>query len=428
MYKKKSLLGLSLLSIAITAAFSAPCLATDDERFAVINQQLQQMQNTVKKQQNEIEELKLNLAIEEQMRLRGRGLQDTQTAGGDKLPTSASAASDDAPVEVGKAQLDSEVKHRPSEDAIIAQEHAPLFDRKFTFETGLNYSYYDRRQLTLSGFLALDAIFLGTIDIDQVKSNVVTTNFTGRYGLSDRWSFELDVPYLYRKNNFLSAGVGGASSTLSEVSVSGNGIGDVTAAAFYHVVQESSKWPDIVANVRVKSDTGKSPFGIKLEQPDPNNNNLSVPDSLPTGSGIWSATFGVSALRTYDPVVVFGSLGFTYNRPTTFDDISAVQNNVQAAKIILGNTYQVSAGMALALNDRSSMSLAYSTAFSTATKTQITGHGPQTVAGSTSHSSVLSIGVGYVLNDNYTLNSVLNIGLTPDAPNYVFGARVSRSF
>jgi hypothetical protein len=423
-----STLSLSLLSLAIAASFSTSTMAAEDPRFDEIQLQMTQMQTTVKQQQIEIEALKQKLAIDEQMQLRGRGLQETQTADSTaKLPEMATSA-DGTPLEVGKAQQEAEVKRRPSEDAIIAQEHAPLFDRKFTLEAGTNYSYYDRRQLTLSGFLALDAIFLGTIDIDQVKSNVVTANVTGRYGLSDRWSFELDVPFLYRKNNFLSAGVGGASSSLSEVSVSGSGIGDVSGAAFYHIVQESSKWPDIVANVRVKSDTGKSPFGIKLVQPDLNNNNLSVPNDLPTGNGIWSATVGVSALRTYDPVVVFGSVGLTYNRPTSFDDISAVQNTVQPAKIILGNVYQVSAGMALALNDRTSMSLAYSSAFSSSTKTQIAGQSAQTVAGSTSHSSVLSLGIGYVLSDQYTLNGVLNVGLTPDAPNYVFGARLSRSF
>jgi hypothetical protein len=432
MHKFNSAYPLCTLAVAIAVALPSTCLAVEDKSLEVIYQQIQQLQETVVQQQKEIETLKSSMAIEEGMQIRGRGLQNVQedteksVSTAEQKPQPEQAA--ETPVEVGKAQQDTTVKRRPSEDAIVAQEHAPLFDRKFTVEAGANYSYYDRRQLTLSGFLALDAIFLGTIDIDQVKSNVMTSNLTARYGLSDRWSLEIDVPFVYRKSNYISAGAGGASSSFSEVSVNASGIGDVSGAAFYHITQESSKWPDIVANVRIKSDSGRSPFGIKLVQPDPNNNNLSVPDTLPTGNGIWSATVGLSALRTYDPVVLFGSIGYTYSRPTAFDDISAVQNQIQPAKILLGGSYQFSAGMALALNDRTSMSLAYSTAFSSATKTQLAGQAAQTVAGSTSHSSVLSVGMGYVLSDNYTVNGVLNIGLTPDAPNYVFGARISRSF
>lgn len=42
---------------------------------------------------------------------------------------------------------------------------------KFSFETGITYARYDARQLTLNGFLALDSIFLGNINLDRIKAD-----------------------------------------------------------------------------------------------------------------------------------------------------------------------------------------------------------------------------------------------------------------
>ncbi len=59
-------------------------------------------------------------------------------------------------------------KSRSLQDALL-QEHA-TFDRRLTIENGLSYNHYDRRQLTLNGFLALDAIFLG--DAPAIAANI----------------------------------------------------------------------------------------------------------------------------------------------------------------------------------------------------------------------------------------------------------------
>lgn len=54
---------------------------------------------------------------------------------------------------------------RPSQSVenVFREEHA-LFSDRLTIEPGINYSYSDRSQLALRGFLALDAIFLGEIN------------------------------------------------------------------------------------------------------------------------------------------------------------------------------------------------------------------------------------------------------------------------
>lgn len=343
-------------------------------------------------------------------------------------PAPPPAPNEDQPIQIGEARREEDAARREQERALVVREHAPLFERRFTFDAGVSYSYYDRRQLALSGFLALDAIFLGTINLDQTKATVMTVDVSGRYGLTDRMSIEANLPYVYRDTRFVSAGAGGASNAISEVQLSSSGIGDASVAAYYQWVKESRRWPDVVTSVRVRGPSGRDPFGLKLIQPDGGNNNLNVPENLPTGTGVWSGTFNVSALRTYDPVILFANLGYTYNRPQDFDDISPVLDQVSPAEVALGNVIQLSGGLAIALNDRSAVSFSVASAFGATTRTRTPGQEQMDVAGSSSNTTTLNIGASYALPSGWTLNGQLAAGLTPDAPNFVFGLRASHSF
>lgn len=392
----------------------------------------------VDRQQREILSLKKRL-YDLEMAQRGRGLtgwdfaQVSPKDGAAAASPAAAAPSDGggATPAIGQTQqqqrVQSEEHRSPSEQAVVQREHAPLFNHKFTLDAGLSYGYYDRRNLALTGFLALDAIFLGNISLAETKANVWTFDVNARYGLTDRLNISLDVPYLYRNSNFISGGAGGASTALSDLSKSSAAIGDVNATLFYQFVKESAAWPDIVGSLRVTAPTGTSPFGIKLVSA-ANNNNLIVPSKLPTGNGIWSLTAGISVLRTYDPIVVFASLAYTYNVPRSFADISTAQNVVQPAKVKLGDIIQFGAGIALALNDRAALSISYSTAISRASKTQAPGQGYATVPGSATNAASLTFGLNYAINKHWTFNGYFSAGMSPDAPNYVIGVRFPYTF
>ena len=352
----------------------------------------------------------------------------SQTAVGQTAQVADPPARGSEPVQIGEARREEAAQGRDQEKALVVREHAPLFERKFTFDAGLSYSYYDRRQLALSGFLALDAIFLGNINLDQSKASVGTLDLTGRYGLADRISVEASLPYVWRDSRFVSAGAGGSSTAVSEVQMRSSGIGDASVALYYQLVKESARWPDLVTSVRVRAPTGRDPFGLKLIQADEDNNNLNVPQALPTGTGVWSAAANISALRTYDPVILFANLGYTVYRAENFDDISPVLDQVSPAQVSLGNAIQLSGGLAIALNDRAAISFSASTSLAAATHTTAPGGIEQRIAGSSSNTATLNIGATYALPSGWTLNGQLAAGLTPDAPNFVFGVRASHSY
>ncbi|TZF87266.1 transporter [Cognatilysobacter lacus] len=431
----------------VTAARSAPwflaaALAVGSmdtkaaEPPADVGDQLKALGEKLEAQQAEIDRLHRQVEDLELAQARGRGLSgDPQSAsappGGTDTGAAATAQATPPaePLQVGQAQRAEDEQRREQDKALVVREHAPLFERKFTLDSGFTWSYYDRRQLTLSGFLALDAIFLGTINLDQSKASLETFDITGRYGLTDRLSLEASLPYVFRDTRFVSGGAGGASTSLSEVSVSSHGIGDASLAAYYQIVKENARWPDVVGSLRVKAPTGRDPFGLKLIQANGDNTNLIVPADLPTGSGLWSVTGNVSVLRTYDPVILFGNVGYTWNRPGNFDDISPVLTAVAPARVSLGQVFQLSGGVAIALNDRAAISLSVATAMQAATHTRAPGDPKDSrVPGSSSNSTALNIGSSYVLPSGWTFSGQLAAGLTPDSPNYVIALRSSRSF
>src|SRR5690554_1783169 len=117
---------------------------------------------------------------------------------------------------------------------VLREEHA-LFSDRLTIEPGITYSYSDRSQLALSGFLVLDAIFLGTIDVDTVKSHTTTFDLNFRYGLSNRLEWELNLPYVYRSSTYQTAGAGGASNSYVETDVSQGDLGDIRTSLYYRL-------------------------------------------------------------------------------------------------------------------------------------------------------------------------------------------------
>lgn len=336
----------------------------------------------------------------------------------DSGATATSPGSDDG--EVVK-----EARPSKSVENILREEHT-LFDRRLTIEPSVSYAYSDRRQVTLSGFLALDAIFLGNISVDTVKSHITTFDLTTRYGFTDRLEAEFTAPFLYRSTDFQSGGVGGAASSVSEATVDEANIGDVNGTIYYRLFRETQKRPDIVWNVGFKAPTGKDPFGIPTVT-DPTNTNLNYPADLPTGNGAWAITSGFSFLKTIDPAIVFANIGYTYNFENSFDDINA-NPGAQPGDVDLGDSVRFGFGTAFALNERFSLSLSYAQQLTFKTDVQQVGQPEQEVVGSNANVATANIGATYALTDKSSLVTNLGIGLTNDASDVTVTFRLPMQF
>jgi hypothetical protein len=174
--------------------------------------------------------------------------------------------------------------------------------------------------------------------------------------------------------------------------------------------------------LRVKAPTGKDPFGIKLVRVD-TNSNLAVPESLPTGNGVWSITPGISLVKTFDPAVLFGSLSYTHNLEESFDDISSNPALKTPGKVRIGDSFQVGAGIAFALNEKMSMSFSVSDLVQRKSKLKEDGGDWQSVVSSDANAGYFNIGMTIAATDNLTIVPNLSIGLTDDAPDFQFSLK-----
>lgn len=294
---------------------------------------------------------------------------------------------------------------------------------KFSVETGITYARYDARQLTLNGFLALDSIFLGNINLDRIKADSWTLDLTGRYNVDNRWQFDVNVPVVYRESTYQSSGAGNDATATSEADVSRDPtIGDVNFGVAYKFLDETPTLPDAVVSVRVKAPTGKEPFGIKLVR-QTTNDNLYVPESLPTGNGVWSITPGISLVKTFDPAVLFGSLSYTHNFEDSFDDISSDVNQKVGGKVRLGDSFQLGVGVAFALNEKMSMSFSVSDLIQRKSKLKPDGGDWQSVVSSDANAGYFNVGMTIAASDNLTIVPNLAIGMTDDVPDFTFSLK-----
>ncbi len=310
----------------------------------------------------------------------------------------------------------------------IVQQQQGTQRSRFGAEFSFGYSHFGDARINLDGFLALDAIFLGTISIDEVDADIFTSDLTLRYGVSDSLFIDASIPFLYRTSNFRSGGAGGAANQPVETRVSDQGLGDISFGASYQVLAETARRPNIVVSARVKPPTGREPFGIDFVEVEGSEGNLQVPQALATGSGVWGASLGVSALKTIDPMVVFGSINYFRNFERGFADIDENPGE-QPGRVAIGNALQFGAGLAYALNESSSISMSYSQRLVERSRLKLdTAEDFQRVIGSQANIALVNLGATFTLGQNISLVTTVGIGLTDDSPDMVVGVRVPYRF
>lgn len=410
-----------------TLASSALLQAAPDPQVEALKQELQALKQRYESQQQAL------MVLEQRV----RQVEDQPAAAPPKRLTRSPAASTRSGQVVtasGAAPgTGSSYGESLKDDAEPAQSVSNLYDEasgffgggKFSVETGVTYARYDTRQLILNGFLALDSIFLGNINLDRIKADNWTLDVTGRYNLNQRWQFDVNVPIVYRESTYQSGGAGNNAQGVSEKTVTRDPtLGDVNFGVAYKFLDESENTPDAVLTLRVKAPTGDDPFGIKLIQ-DPNNDSLAYPEDLPTGNGVWSITPGISLVKTFDPAVLFGSLSYTHTFEESFDDVSSAVGVKVPGKVKLGDSFQIGAGIAFALNEKMSMSFSVSDLIARKSKIKSaeTGDDWVTVPSSDANAAYFNVGMTLAATDNLTIVPNLSIGLTDDAPDFTFSLK-----
>ncbi|SHO43656.1 transporter [Desulfopila aestuarii] len=302
---------------------------------------------------------------------------------------------------VGKPPEESEAK-RPLDVSSIFDQPGVLTPKgSLNLEPSFMYSYSSSDQLSLVGYTIIPAITIGLIDVRRISRDTFVAGITARYGLTNRLEIEGRIPYVYRYEE-ASTSPFATDSNVAHSSTDGYGLGDIDMAVRYQLNRQEVGGPSFIASLRVKSDTGTSPFDVEYD-----------PETLlytesPTGSGFWGIQPGITFIYPSDPAVFFGSLSYTWNVER---DIGVV-DGVYFGDFDPGDFYGFSFGMGLALNEKASFSLGYD--HTIVMKNKIDGN---TIDDEVDvQLGILMIGYSYLVRDDLSVVVSLGLGITEAAP------------
>lgn len=415
------------------AAVPAAADGTEDLRrtLASERQELERQQRALDEQRARIDRL--------EARLSGRSEPDravAQTAlppGGVPLPASpppapprAAAASGTQVQTVGEAPSD----QRQVQVAVLAEQGGIITKAgRATVEVNFEYARADRNQVVFRGVQIPEAVLIGVFDINESRQDVLTVGTVGRLGLTSRLEINGRLPFVYRSDKSVLAPVANPSQPNAgqlDRPVSGANIGDIDFGLRYQITDGRDGAPYLIAGVQAVAPTGTDPFEVPRDA-------LGNALKGATGAGFWGVTPNLTAILPTDPAVLFATLGYTYNFAR---DINRQIGAAYIERVAPGNQPSASAGIAIALNPRTSISFGYAQTWALGTKTRVRALNQTTQAlgeAMTAESRDLQIGrllfgVSYRTSPSTTLNWNVEVGATDDAADVRTTLRIPFTF
>ena len=229
-----------------------------------------------------------------------------------------------------------------------------------------------------------------SFDVTPSSSHSLTNNFSYDYGYDNNLTVGVTVPLSVRYDSIDS--------------ISGSGLGDVSINLRYqpyaYIPGEASK----TINGSFKTKTGDSPFRTISGK------------RLPTGSGYYSLTGGVSISKVVDPVMLYGSGSVTYALPES--GINQPRSGALLTEVKPGVAVSASGGFAYSLSYDVSLSISMQASYTNKSvyvfrNSSGTHSEAQSAA---SMSGVLNMSLGVRVSPKTITNIGLGFGMTDDAP------------
>ncbi len=297
--------------------------------------------------------------------------------------------------EKGERELPPEIS---IERTLIERGGLLLPPGQFEVEPALDYSYFDTRRISVTGFSILPSLIIGLIETERVERNVLEPSLGFRLGVVRDLQVEARVPFRYIHDR--------VSTETEERNIRDSEIGDIDGGIFYQPVRERGYIPNLILGVRGKSITGKDPFGIDPDK------------EAPTGTGFYSLTGIVTAVKSSDPAVIFASVLFTHNFERT---VRILHTDATRTDIRPGFTvgYNLGIGLAISTDLAFSMRLEHRLSSHTDTRGEEDGARFRQVPGSSLNSATAVFGITWAVTKRTSMDISFGIGLTEDAPSAI---------
>ncbi|MEN6624072.1 MAG: hypothetical protein ABFD50_21310 [Smithella sp.] len=275
---------------------------------------------------------------------------------------------------------------------------------RFVIEPFFEYDHVSTQNVSISGFTIFESILIGQVSVQKVTRDLYIPGLTLRLGLKDT-EFNVKIPYVYRHDNLTVPVSGSSTAQLTEKGIDDNGLGDIEAYMYYHLLKEKESRPDIILRLGAHFPTGKDPYGLTQEYiPELG---VVMPVEFPTGTGHYGASLGFTLAKSVDPTVLFFNAAYYYN----FSRSVGVQDGQDYGDIKLGDSIEFGFGLVFALQEKLSLNFSYNQRI-----TQKTTQNDIGLANTGINAISFNVGATYVSSPSLTVDMQVALGLSQDAP------------
>jgi hypothetical protein len=315
------------------------------------------------------------------------------------------------------------VGEAPPEEPIVAAEidalptgQGVLTPKGTTvLESSFDYTRTSKNRLVFRGFELIPGLQVGLIEASDADRDTMVGTVSLRHGITDRLEIEARMPVLARHDR-IQVVQQRDEGIVRQITLNDYYVGDAEVALRYQLNDASGPdRPIYVANLRVKSNTGRGPFDIGYDD-------FGVATGLATGSGFWGVQGGISFLIPSDPVVLYGGTSYLYHIPAT---INKTIGGALVGRVDPGDAISANVGFGFALNSRFSFSLGYNHSYIFPTKTEIGGTNQKSTA---LQVGSFGIGASFRTSDRTSVNLSFEFGMTSDAPDVSMTLRLPLRF
>jgi hypothetical protein len=283
-----------------------------------------------------------------------------------------------------------------------------------TMDTAFEYTRSSTNRLVFRGIELIPGIQVGLIEASDADRDTISGTIALRTGLTNRLEIEARMPVLFRHDR-IEVVQQRDQGIVRSIGLRETAPGDAELSLRYQLNKPKGQNPIFIAGVRVKSDTGKSPFSVGYDE-------FGVATGLATGSGFWGVQPSVSMLLASDPVVIFGGANYLWHLPK---NVNKDIGGAFVGRVDPGDAVGANLGFGFALNPRFSFSLGYKHSYIFPTRTEI---------GDTDQKSrylqvgMMGFGMSYRLSTRQSVNFGFEFGVTKDAPDVGISLRLPLNF
>ncbi|MBN2299430.1 MAG: hypothetical protein JXM72_12590 [Deltaproteobacteria bacterium] len=237
-------------------------------------------------------------------------------------------------------------------------------------------------------------------EIERTYNHTITHTLSSTYGVFDNLSLNVNLPFVYRYHKL---------DTVDEMDETD--IGDISFSLQFQPMKSEKGSYAAIFNFSVVTPTGRSPYKINTET------------ELSTGSGLFSYQAGMNISKSIDPLIVFGSINYSYRQTLTGLDQQFSGSILE--KVEPGDSVTVGIGYAYSLSYRVSFNQQFQYSFAYGSKYSFAG---ATAESPSRSSATLLFGTGWKVSSKTSFYINLGIGLTRDDPDFTLSVRVPFEF